>query len=275
MKSFKKLLFILMALSIVAVSCNKDDDDDDDTNLNLVKKTAQARNVVLEEFTGINCGYCPQGHQVAKDIYDANPGRVLVIGIHTNSYSSSYPEFLTDYGTDLASFMGVTGYPNGAVNREEYNGSLSMGRGSWASAADAILNSGNSPVNIGLKSEWDAGTRKLTITVQMYYTSAESGSNKLNVGLTESHVFGPQSGGNAGNNYEHMHILRDLVTGLYGEEITETASGSEITKTYTYTVDNAWNIDNCEVFAFVTRSDNKHIHTGIEVEAKDGQTQGD
>ncbi|MEE0895829.1 MAG: hypothetical protein U0M28_07680, partial [Bacteroidales bacterium] len=35
------------------------------------------RNVIIEEYTGINCGYCPDGHRIVREYMEANPGRVF------------------------------------------------------------------------------------------------------------------------------------------------------------------------------------------------------
>ena len=32
-----------------------------------VSTEAANKNVVLEEFTGINCGFCPDGHKIVKE----------------------------------------------------------------------------------------------------------------------------------------------------------------------------------------------------------------
>ena len=48
-----------------------------------VSTTAENKNVVLEEFTGIHCGYCPDGHVMAQNFSNANPGDVVVINLHT------------------------------------------------------------------------------------------------------------------------------------------------------------------------------------------------
>ena len=39
-----------------------------------VSQNASNRNVLLEEFTGVNCGFCPDGHRIADEIVAANPG---------------------------------------------------------------------------------------------------------------------------------------------------------------------------------------------------------
>jgi thiol-disulfide isomerase/thioredoxin len=99
-----------------------------------VSTDPQPRNVVLEEFTGIYCGYCPDGHKIAQEIHDKNPGRVVVIGIHTGSYAepnagSGHPDFRTPWGDAIKTMSSLRGYPAGQVNRQvfagdEYSGSL-------------------------------------------------------------------------------------------------------------------------------------------------------
>ena len=54
------------------------------------------RNVILEEFTGRGCGYCPDGHRIANEIMANNPGRVWAINIHAGGYAyTSYPNMIT------------------------------------------------------------------------------------------------------------------------------------------------------------------------------------
>ena len=43
------------------------------------------RNVILEEFTGRNCGYCPDGHAKANQIIAAHPDRVWAMNLHCTS----------------------------------------------------------------------------------------------------------------------------------------------------------------------------------------------
>jgi len=274
----KKLnwLWIVPLVALMAFSCTKAEEaKKKTTDKPLVSTTPTPRNVVLEEFTGIKCGYCPDGHAIAKSIYDANPGRVVIINIHAGSYanpSAGQPDFRTPYGDAFASFAGVTGYPSGMVNRVPPggSGSLAMGRNQWTGSASTILGSGNSPVNVGLLSTWTETTRTLKIKVELYFTEALGGNGKLNVAFLQSGVIGYQASG--GENYEHNHIMREMVTGQWGEEITETAKGKKVVKEYTYVVPAEYNIENCDVVAFVTNADNKTIHTGIKVEAKNGNT---
>ena len=236
------------------------------------------KNVVLEEYTGINCGFCPDGHRIANEIAAAHPGRVFVINVHAGSYAAN--TYTTQFGNALANQTNLDGYPSGTVNRHVFSGGITaMGRGSWSSASNTILNQ-TSPVNIAARGTLDWTTRELNITVQLYYTANEANStNKLNVAIIQDNVIGSQSGASynpsqqVGSQYRHMHMLRHLLTGQWGEDITTTTQGSFVEKTYTYTIPAslgspnaiAAKLEDLHFVAFVAQGQ-QEILTGCEVE---------
>lgn len=246
----------------------------------LASRDPQPRNVVLEEYTGIHCVYCPDGHKRAKALKDANPGRVVLINVHAGGYavpSAGEPDFRTAFGEQLVAFAGVAGFPAGSINRIVFPGAANaapytpqkagvtaLSRGGWArAAADSVLNGSISPVNIGAKTTWTNSNRELSLDMELYFTSAIEGAVKVNVALLESHVWGPQTGGEDPKNYEHNFILRHLLTGQWGEQITATSQGSAVTKNYKYTVPANIKIENCDIAVFVTSATNQYIYTGI------------
>lgn len=236
------------------------------------------KNVVLEEYTGINCGYCPDGHKRANQLAAAHPGRVFVINVHQGSYASN--TYTTQFGNALANQTGLDGYPSGTVNRHVFSGSnTALDRGSWANAANTIL-AQTSPVNIAARGTLDWSTRELNITVQLYYTASEANAtNKLNVAILQDNVIGSQSGSSlnpdqiVGSQYRHMHMLRHLITGQWGEDITTTTAGSFVEKTYTYTIPASLGspnaiqakLEDLQFVAFVAQGQ-QEILTGCEVE---------
>jgi hypothetical protein len=249
----------------------------------LVSTDKQPRNVVLEEFTGIHCQYCPDGHRIAQAIADANPGRVTLINIHQGSFATpgtGEPDYRTPFGDAIANQSGLTGYPAGTVNRHVFPGlgmgtnTTAMSRGAWSTAADIIL-ADSSVVNIGVQSELDTITRQLTVTVELYYTANSAvASNFIDVALLQNNVFGPQTSGGAGNNYRHMHMLRYLVTGQWGDEVTTTTQGTLVTRTYTYSVPEAYNsvpcvLRDCDIAVYVTQT-HQEILSGVVVKAVGG-----
>ncbi len=249
-----------------------------------VSETAGMKNVVLEEFTGIYCGYCPQGHAVANGISDANPNDVVVINVHAGGYANPQgtdPDFRTPFGDGIANQSNLSGYPAGTVNRQVFSGmemnagGTAMSRGNWASTSNQVLGEA-SYVNVALEGTLDVNTRVLTVDVETYFTGTTAPSSvKLNVALLQSHIAGTQSG-SAGNPdqvlegglYEHNHMLRHLLTGQWGESITTTAQGNLATNQFTYTIPADLNgipyeLGNLEIVAFVAE-DQQTIMTGAK-----------
>jgi len=247
----------------------------------LVSTDIQARNAVLEEFTGIHCTYCPEGHVIAQQLVDENPGRVVAIAIHQGGYASpgsGEPDFRTEFGDAIANQTGLTGYPSGTVNRHLFNGAsvTALGRSGWTPAAQEIM-AEDSHVNVGVSTSYDDASRELTINVELYYTSdSPESTNLLNIALLQNHIFGPQTGGGQGDNYEHMHMLRHLITGQWGVEISNTTSGTFFQQTFTYTVPEDYNevaciVDDCDIAVFVSET-HQEIYSGVVVPAIDGTT---
>jgi hypothetical protein len=244
----------------------------------LVTTQPTKKNVVLEEYTGIHCQYCPEGHVISQAILDNNPGRVSVIAIHQGGYATpnaGEPDYRTPFGDPLAGQTGLSGYPSGTVNRHVFTGGVTaLGRGDWTASSNIIM-AEVSPVNVGVTSSIDTTTRVLTVHVELFYTgNSATSTNYINVALIQDSIHGPQTGGGAGNNYIHMHMLRFLVTDQWGDAVTTTTTGSLVERTYTYTIPAAYNsvpcvLTHCQVVAFVTES-HQEILSGDVVDAIDG-----
>jgi len=236
-----------------------------------VSTTPENKNVVLEEFTGIHCGYCPDGHLKGQQLHDANPGDVVLINIHSGSFavpSAGEPDFRAPFGAAIDGQASVSGYPAGTVNRHLFSttqaGGTAMSRGDWASAAGQIF-AQPSCVNVAAEASLNISTRVLTVDVEAYYTgNSTSNTNKINVVLLQNNVEGPQSGMTANptailpnGNYNHQHMFRHLLTGQWGDDITSTTTGSVYQNTYSYTIPAdlngvAYDLFNLEVAVFVS-----------------------
>ena len=199
------------------------------------------RNVVIEEFTGRNCGYCPDGHLIANQICNNNPGRVWAVNIHAGGYApTSYPNFNTEDGNTIHGGFSISGYPTGVVNRST---SAGQNRGQWNGLATQQMAQA-SELNVGGEVVINPETREASITVEVYYTgnSTES-TNYLTVYMLQDSIWGSQSGGSSnpsqwvGGQYCHMHILRDVIgESAWGDPISPTTAGTLITKEYTYAI---------------------------------------
>jgi len=240
----------------------------------IVSTTQQNKKVILEEFTGVNCQYCPSGHAIAYTIKNANPADVFLINIHVGGFSTptaGQPDFRTPFGTSIANQSGLTGYPAATVNRVAYTGlsqngatGTAMSRNNWTNASNQTRNQ-SSYVNVATTASINVNTRLLTVFVEAYYTgNSPVSSNRLNVALLQNNTLGPQTSGGLGDNYPHQHRLVHMLTGQWGETYTTTTAGTLITRTYTYTIPAAYNsipaeLGNFEIVAFVAESQQKII----------------
>ena len=243
----------------------------------IVDTTAQNKNVILEEYTGIHCTYCPDGHKVANGIEAANPGDFFAINIHTGGYATpgaGEPDFRTAYGAGLAAQSGLTGYPMGSINRHVFSGSATaMSRGDWAAATSTTVAQA-SYVNVAASASINMKTRIMTVLVEGYFTGTTAPANmKLNVAVVQNNIVGPQTGGASnpdqslpGGLYNHMHVFRDFITGQWGVSIDTTSQGTFFTRTFNYHIPNSYNagnvdLRNLEVIAYIAEG-NQEIITG-------------
>mgnify|MGYP005635710405 CR=1 FL=1 len=160
----------------------------------------QKKKVILEKYTGIKCGYCPDGEAIANSIVNANPGNAFIVNIHNaGSFSvpsAGQPDFRTPFGAVLVSQANPSGFSAGSVNRYVFSGLsmisgyTAMGRDSFVNASVQILGH-DAYVNEGAEAEIDVATRTITVNVEMYYTgSSPFATNKLNVALLQDNTVG-------------------------------------------------------------------------------------
>lgn len=217
-----------------------------------VSTSPQNKNAVLEELTGIHCGYCPDGHLIANNIAAANPGRVVLVNIHAGGYATpgaGEPDLRTTDGTALDGFFNPTGYPAGSVQRYPHSSDMtriSTGRGNWTGQINSVLAEA-SPANVAMDATIDATTRELTLHVEVLYTTPQASgtTHYLNIGMLQNDFEAIQS--NYGNynptailpngKYLHQHIFRGYLNtgGTWGQAV-DASIGTVQTFTVTYTL---------------------------------------
>ena len=230
----------------------------------LVSTSPTFRNVLIEDFTGRMCVNCPDAHLIVNNIVEQNPGRVWSVNIHSGYFSpTTYPNMNTSIGETLLNGFSIQAFPMGHVNRST---STPLGREVWASTVESQL-SQMSEVNMAGYVNIDRDTRMVDITLEIYYTSNSSeSSNYLSIIMLQDSIMGSQLGSQynpsqiINGQYCHMHVLRDMITSDWGDEISPTTAGTLITKNYTYEIPETIgtpngvevDIDNIHFVAFIT-----------------------
>lgn len=273
-RSFLPLIMALATFFCLA-SCDKEDPANPGNNNTQsseidyfadfeVSTSIKKRCAVIEEYTGTKCGACPDGHERVRKIMEKYPGKVFSITIHQGPFA---PQYATQWGDAFASQAGVNSYPAGTISRTVYEDGIQQDRTKWDTRCANIKNQ-RTIVNLAARVVIDTNTRHAQIMVKGYYTDdADTNSHLLNIAVLQNDVLGPQS--NYGNwnaemytedgQYRHMHMLRDLITGQWGEPVNETTKNSSFTRTYEYTIPEAISnepmvIRNLEFLVFINRS---------------------
>ena len=215
----------------------------------IVPTTPENKNALIEEFTGIACGFCPYGHKEVTQFLAAHPEDGFAFAVHQGYFAlpePGQPDYSTDDGDGLGSYFSVSAWPNALINRHNWGAGMLYPLNEWSQYANQALTQ-SAYANVACEATVDVQTRELTVHVETYYTgNSPEESNFLNVALTQNNIKGPQFSSwfnpdaiTPDGAYMHLHMLRDLITGQWGEEISPTTTGTFIDKTYTYTIPEA------------------------------------
>jgi hypothetical protein len=263
----RKLAMMLVALLFIMSACKKDINN----SQSFVFQAPEKKVVLVEEFTGVRCQYCPDGARVLSEMTSANPGKVIAIGIHGVSFNTPHTgdvDLTSSWADALVGFAQNTVWPGAMVNRRPFNraSELTIDRYSWSSAASIIM-AEDAPVNIGIKSVFDDSVAR--ITVEVYYTADGGGANLINIAIVESGIITQQAG--AQDLYIHKNVLRDLLTGQWGAPIAATKANSSEIFEYTYVLKAGEIAANCSIIAFVTLGDRTEVLNVDEAQLVNGE----
>ncbi len=246
---------------------------------------SQKRNVILQDYTGVRCVNCPDGHLVAKTIQDSYAeGRVVTVALHsgiilTGPYPFGTHDFRTTEGDDIESLVGpISSKPIGDINRRLFSGQSGrpVARSLWSGFVAQEMADSIPKVQMKTEHTFDNATRILSLDIILQF--AESISNNLNmhVMLTESGLIEPQLGGPNGGPtgidtfYVHNHVLRDMITPSVGSPIIGNKSPGHATKYLMpdFEIPASWNADSVHIVTFVTVTDSLNVLQVIENKLK-------
>lgn len=294
-----KLVFGLAVLIISIHSCDKIeqplekknvgqpvDTTGNDTTINYTSYSDTSltiRKLLLEEFTGHGCGNCPSAAITANQHKQTYGDTLILVSIHASFFAApNYPnnsyatDFRTIAGTEYNNFWDVdgAGYSQGFISRSNIiNNNIIIPPASWGTAIANMKNLlPDVKLEIGLI--YNSSSRTLSTTTKTTALNQLNNAYKLIVYLIEDNIIDWQqnyslpSGQQHVSNYNHRHVLRDVINGTWGEEIipAATSAGSRHTKTYNnYVINSNWNVSNCMIVAYLYNSTTYEIIQAEEV----------
>lgn len=240
-------------------------------------------NVLLEEFTGHQCGNCPKASLSAHALkYDATrKGRMVVASIHAgglaevNASGKYTAEYRTPEGTALYTETNpFDAVPMALVNRTKSSSTSMLFLPSKWDAATANLLTKPTQVGITIEPQYAAATRTVTAKVSLKYLQAGGNADKLCLYLMEDSIISWQKWYNnvpeEVENYVHHDMVRKFLNGQNGQSVRPNsgpiAAGDRFYKIFTFTIPENYREKHCSVVAFVHDLNTKEVRQVEEVE---------
>lgn len=270
-------LFFLFA--ILLFSCNKKKVV---VNGNTIKQTGkqidsfytadienpQVRNILIELNTGVQGANCPAAFDVLKTIQSKYPDRVKIAAMHGDKNLFNEPmtglskyDFRNNEAWQIVYFKGAAVYPTATLSNEGYSNQSYFDSkvSGWMNRVDTMI-SKNAPVNIHLQSSYTESDNTCELIAKIACTQDIVEQLFLAVYVVENGIRDYQQIGLIKQaDYEHNFVLRDCVTGVFGDEMdfkgrkAGTVFQKRISINPTITGDNAWNLNNCKIIVSVAR----------------------
>lgn len=225
--------------------------------------SAQERNVLIEEFTGVGCLNCKDGHDEVKNLETTYGDRLISVSLHAipvfsdpARISHTVTDLRIDEGTSVANLVGIPiALPSAWVNRKIHDGETEVvvSLNKWAGHIATEMN--EVPivnVNVDILS-YDSVNHKIVFETEVTLLEAITDPISLSIVLVEDEVEAEQLNGSTWiEPYDQPHVLRDYLSPYNGKALTSSnVAGQVYVSRYEESIDPSWDVDHLEMVAFV------------------------
>lgn len=232
----------------------------------------------LEKYTGVRCTNCPKADEAIATAQAAYNGKLIAVAIHDSSVFTTpfvdSPDLRTDDGDAWSKALGVFSagsYPAAIVSRTPATTGwdLFTPTSGIESRVDTIV---NQPASIAIAVESKLEEGAVTIGVDLEFLQDVDGELTLTLLLMEDGIVATQvqPDGTRQTDYTHNHVLRDVITDLWGLDVE--ADGQTGTARFVQVkydrYDEDWDLTKCHVIAFVSDKATKRVLNVAECEVQ-------
>ncbi len=230
------------------------------TNTESFRVIIPKRKVVIEDYTGTWCGFCPRVAGAISDLHEETD-HISVVAIHETANSFPDPMHFAQVQL-LKDAFGVEGFPAARINRST----------NWPiphSVSDVTSMAGeDTNLAIALNSELTGS--ELLVQVNVVYEGGSVDGDKLVVYLVENEIIHGQVNyynedntspfyglGDPISDFEHNEVLRVALSSLLGDAIPSTAALTEYVTSFTVNLSSEYITENMSIIAMVVDADNE------------------
>jgi hypothetical protein len=252
------------------------------------QNTNTDKNVLIEDYTGHTCSFCPASNAIAQNIETDNEGRVFAISIHAgpdqNGYGSkqqtennadgSYSRnFTTPEGREMATFFAAGSYgfdanPAGTINRNYYSGQMFVNSPVWDQMTDSVL---TTPLEINLqaKSNYFQETDAVFLHVETEFITDLKGKYNVVVYAVQDEIIDWQYDWALGDipDYKHHNVhIGNVFNETWGRSVGsgEIAGGTKVVTDFSYKIPVGITKDDMHFVIYVYKRDTYEVMQVID-----------
>ena len=226
------------------------------------------RRVLLIQFTGTGCGYCPSMvtalHAIAEN--EETKNNFVLAAAHIGGYADGDPALMTE-GKALDDAFGIMSYPNLVVDMVPNSGNVYASEAYLKNQINTALSRVNVKGGIAVNAEYHAD--KNYVVVNALVKAKETAEFRIGAWLLEDGIEGVQTvyaDANTvpGINYNiHNNCIRGVRSqqpnddfDFTGLTLGEIEAGKTASKEFAFLLKNAWNSKNLRLVLFISTKEN-------------------
>lgn len=247
------------------------------------------RNVMIEDFTGHRCVFCPNAAAAAEAIELANLGRVFVSTVHTgpdgigafqalDAGNGFVEDFTCPEGLEIGNYFGndwagspFLGNPYGAVSRYNAgNGYPVQTPADWSNTTNSLISTNDLKVNLQTATNYYPSTRGLFVHVEAEILDAAlTNELRIVVQLHEDSMVAPQKmpDNSTNTSYVHHDIFRGCIDGrTFGQtlDVDHLEANGKYYFNYSYALPAEYDASNMHLLIYIRDAVTEEIYHVIE-----------
>jgi hypothetical protein len=271
-----KFLPVIILLSIFTTACSEIPPVITPVDTSSATNQLETANVLIEEFGGVRCVGCPAGHSLIKELKNIYKDKLVVVSVHTGSFSIPYSENTFDFrlpeNDQLINELGKpVGYPVASINRKRFDGesTVMLTPTQWPGYLAKVM-SQKTVLSLELNPTIIEGTNKLSISTNIKLSRDTTFSSLyLSVLMVEDNIIDYQlTPTGKQSDYIHQNVVRNWLTPASGILLSTISFRENLTYTFNTTISPRWNIDNIRLIGLLHKKESGNFEVLQVIEKK-------